>query len=97
VPTLAGMNPVKIYTKSSCPYCVLAKRLFDEKGVRYEEISIEKDPSKRDEMIAAAHGRKTVPQIFIAGRHIGGCDDLYKVEEAGDLDHMLGLGVQPGV
>ncbi|HYH99063.1 glutaredoxin 3 [Hyalangium sp.] len=91
------MNPVKIYTKSSCPYCTLARQLLDEKGVRYEEISIERDASKRDEMIAASNGRKTVPQIFIAGRHVGGCDDLYKLEEAGDLDPMLGLGVQPGV
>jgi glutaredoxin 3 len=98
VPTLAGMNPVKIYTKARCPYCIRAKQLLDEKGVNYEEIGIDGDASKRREMIAAANGRSTVPQIFIAGRHIGGCDDLYELEEAGQLDHMLGLeGAQPGV
>ena len=92
------MNPVKLYTKSTCPYCVRAKRLLDQKGVRYEEIDIGQEPSRRQEMIAAANGRSTVPQIFIAGRHIGGCDDLYQLEDAGELDHMLGLGgAQPGV
>ncbi|MFL5347039.1 MAG: glutaredoxin 3 [Hyalangium sp.] len=91
------MNPVKLYTKPTCPYCVRAKQLLDSKGVRYEEIVIEGDAARRSEMIAAAHGRTTVPQIFIAGRHVGGCDDLYALEDSGQLDGMLGLGVQPGV
>jgi glutaredoxin 3 len=98
VPTFWGMNPVKLYTKSTCPYCIRAKRLLDQKGVRYDEIVIDGDASKRQEMIAAANGRSTVPQIFIAGRHIGGCDDLHQLEDAGELDRMLGLGgAQPGV
>jgi glutaredoxin 3 len=92
------MNPVKIYTKTTCPYCVRAKQLLDEKGVDYEEIVIDGNSSKRSEMIAAANGRTTVPQIFIAGRHVGGCDDLYALEDRGQLDNMLGLsGAQPGV
>ncbi|WP_224245386.1 glutaredoxin 3 [Hyalangium gracile] len=91
------MNPVKIYTKATCPYCIRAKQLLDSKGVSYEEIRIEGDASRRSEMIAAANGRTTVPQIFIAGRHVGGCDDLYMLEDSGRLDEMLGLGVQPGV
>jgi len=92
------MNPVKIYTKSTCPYCLRAKRLLDQRGALYEEIVIDGDASKRQEMIAAANGRSTVPQIFIAGRYIGGCDDLYALDESGQLDHMLGSeGAQPGV
>jgi glutaredoxin 3 len=97
VSTLAPMNPVKLYTKSTCPYCVRAKQLLDSKGVNYEEISIDGNAAKRSEMITAANGRSTVPQIFIAGRHVGGCDDLYALDDAGQLDGMLGLGVQPGV
>jgi glutaredoxin 3 len=97
VSTLLLMNPVKLYTKTTCSYCFRAKQLLDSKGVRYEEIVIDGNAAKRSEMIAAAHGRTTVPQIFIAGRHVGGCDDLYALEDAGHLDGMLGLGVQPGV
>lgn len=91
------MNPVKIYTKSTCPYCFRAKQLLDSKGVNYEEIVIDGDDVSRSEMIEASNGRRTVPQIFIAGRHVGGCDDLYALEDSGQLDSMLGLGVQPGV
>ncbi|WP_224365158.1 glutaredoxin 3 [Hyalangium versicolor] len=91
------MNPVKIYTKATCPYCIRAKQLLDMKGVSYEEIRIDAEPARRSEMIAAANGRTTVPQIFIAGRHVGGCDDLYALDDSGRLDQMLGLGVQPGV
>jgi glutaredoxin 3 len=84
------MSPVKIYTKATCPYCVRAKHLLDQKGVDYEEIPIDGNASKRQEMIAAAHGRTTVPQIFIAGRHVGGCDDLYTLDDGGQLDELLG-------
>ncbi len=97
VPSLVRMNPVKIYTKATCPYCIRAKQLLDMKGVSYEEIRIDAEPARRSEMIAAANGRTTVPQIFIAGRHVGGCDDLYALDDSGRLDQMLGLGVQPGV
>lgn len=95
--TLLPMNPVKLYTKATCPYCIRAKHLLASKGVNYEEIPIDGDAAKRKVMIAEANGRTTVPQIFIAGRHIGGCDDLYALEDSGQLDGMLGLGVQPGV
>jgi glutaredoxin 3 len=91
------MNSVKIYTKSTCPYSMRAKQLLDTKGVQYEEITIDDDASKRREMIAAASGRTTVPQVFIEGRHIGGCDDLMELEDAGQLDAMLGGSeAQPG-
>jgi glutaredoxin 3 len=90
------MSPVKIYVKTTCPYCIRAKQLLDEKGVDYEEIVIDGDASKKQEMVAAAGGRTTVPQIFISGKHVGGCDDLMGLEESGRLDDMLGLsGDQP--
>ncbi|HEX8700834.1 MAG TPA: glutaredoxin 3 [Myxococcaceae bacterium] len=91
------MSLVKIYTKSTCPYSKRAKQLLDTKGVPYEEIVIDVDTSKREEMIAAASGRATVPQVFIAGRHIGGSDDLQELESSGELDGLLGRsGSQPG-
>lgn len=90
MPSLLGMNLVKIYTKATCSYCVRAKQLLDRKGVDYEEIPIDGNASKRQEMIAAANGRTTVPQIFIAGQHIGGCDDLYALDDGGQLDELLG-------
>jgi glutaredoxin 3 len=79
---------VEIYTKFACPFCYRAKALLDSKGVVY----LERDASggaARDDMLARSNGRSTVPQIFIAGRHIGGCDDLYALDAAGMLDPML--------
>jgi glutaredoxin 3 len=83
------MPPITIYTKSWCPYCAAAKDLLDEKGVAYTEIDIERQPDKRAEMIQKAGGRATVPQIFIDGRHVGGCDDLYALEGRGELARLL--------
>lgn len=83
------MNSVVIYTKASCPFCVRAKMLLDEKGVDYQEIDIALQPQFRDEMIAKANGGYTVPQIFIGEQHIGGCDDMMALERQGRLDNML--------
>ena len=83
------MAQVEIYTKTTCPYCVRAKRLLDAKGVQYKEISVDFGGSERQEMLARANGRTTVPQIFIAGRHIGGCDDLMSLQYDGKLDEVL--------
>jgi glutaredoxin 3 len=83
------MPPVKIYTKPWCPYCIAAKELLNEKGVSFTEIDIMGKADKRDEMIAKARGRTTVPQIFIGDRHVGGCDDLYALDSRGDLDRLL--------
>lgn len=80
---------VVIYTKVYCPYCVRAKALLDSKQVRYEEIRIDEDPSKRPEMIEKANGGYTVPQIFIGSNHIGGCDEMMALEAAGKLDQLL--------
>ena len=79
---------VLVSTKSWCPYCARAKALLRGKGVVYTEVDVEAVPERRDEMIAAS-GRRTVPQIFIGARHIGGCDDLHELDAAGGLDPLL--------
>lgn len=72
------MTEVIIYTKSSgCPYCITAKKLLEREGLVYEEIKIDENPEKRDEMIERSGGRRTVPQVFINGKHRGGSDDLH--------------------
>ena len=82
------MKPVVIYTTPICGFCTAAKRLLDSKGVAYEEIDVMTDSAKKQEMMKRA-GRHTVPQIFIDGSHVGGCDDLYALERSGKLDPML--------
>jgi glutaredoxin 3 len=84
------MAKVEIYTKAFCGYCFRAKRLLDGKGVEYEEYDITMGGPKRAEMIDRAHGRTTVPQIFIDDAHIGGSDDLAEAERSGKLDTLLG-------
>ncbi|MDA8229908.1 MAG: glutaredoxin 3 [Magnetospirillum sp.] len=86
------MPEIEIYTTKVCPYCVRAKRLFDKKGVSYREIDVTDDHALRDAMVARAGGRQTVPQIFVGGVHVGGCDDLYALDAAGGLDPMLRAG-----
>lgn len=83
------MAKVEIYTTSSCGFCVRAKRLLELKKVAYEEISIDRGGEPRAQMLQRASGRSTVPQIFIGGTHIGGCDDLMALEMDGKLDAML--------
>jgi glutaredoxin 3 len=83
------MSKVVIYTTSSCPYCIAAKRLLTQKGVSFEEIGVDGDPGGRSKMSERAGGRRTVPQIFIGESHVGGCDDLYALEQAGRLDALL--------
>lgn len=83
------MQPVEIYTTPSCGYCQAAKRLLTKKGVPFAETDVSRDPAKRQEMTRRANGGYTVPQIFIGGRHVGGCDDLHALEAAGKLDPML--------
>jgi glutaredoxin 3 len=83
------MPEVEIYTTPICPYCVRAKSLLDKKGVAYKEIDVAADPAIRDAMIKRAGGKRTVPQIFINGHHVGGSDDLYALERKGELDQIL--------
>jgi glutaredoxin 3 len=83
------MKPVEIYTTPTCPYCTAAKRLLSNKGVSYTEIDVSRDPVQRDAMTKRAKGGRTVPQIFIGGQHVGGCDDIHALDHAGKLDPML--------
>lgn len=83
------MSSVTIYARVGCPYCDMAKDLMRRKDVSFEEIDVGRHPDRKPEMIERAGGRTTVPQIFIDGRHVGGCDDLYALEEAGGLDTLL--------
>ncbi|GAB1479202.1 glutaredoxin 3 [Paracoccaceae bacterium] len=83
------MKPVEIYTTPTCPYCLAAKRLLTRKGVAFAEIDVSRDPSLRIAMTERAGGRRTVPQIFIGGTHIGGSDDLHALDHDGKLDPML--------
>ncbi len=83
------MPKVEIYTKATCPYCVRAKLLLQKKGVEPDEIGVDFGGEKKQEMIQRAGGRMTVPQIFINGKHVGGCDDLFELESTGRLDEML--------
>lgn len=82
------MPKVVVYSTGSCPYCIMAKRLLDRKGVPYEDVRIDKDPSRRAEMIKKS-GRTSVPQIFINERHVGGFDDLSVLDMEGELDNLL--------
>lgn len=84
------MKPVEIYTTPLCGYCHAAKRLLTSKDVKFTEIDVSGDPEKRAAMVERAGGRRTVPQIFIGGTHVGGCDDLYELDGAGKLDPLLG-------
>ena len=80
---------VEIYTWRSCPFCIRAKQLLDRKGVSYIEHAIDGDEAAREAMAVRAGGRRSVPQTFINGHHVGGCDDLYALERSGELDGLL--------
>lgn len=83
------MASVVIYTRQFCGYCSAAKALLESKGVDYVEHDATGKPELRAEMIQKAQGRSTFPQIFIDGRHVGGCDDIHALDRAGKLDPLL--------
>ena len=83
------MQKATIYTKMLCGYCYRAKALLASKNVEFEEIDITMNGKARDEMIARANGGYTVPQIFIGDTHVGGCNELYALENEGGLDALL--------
>jgi glutaredoxin 3 len=85
---------ILVYRTAWCPYCSKALALLEAKGVAFEEIDIGEYPEQREEMIRRS-GRRTVPQIFIGERHIGGCDDLHALDAAGGLDALLAPGTDP--
>jgi glutaredoxin 3 len=84
-----SMSKVEIYTTPWCPYCHAAKALLDDKGVAYEEIDVS-DPQMRQAMVERAHGRRTVPQIFVGATHVGGYDDMAALDRRGRFDPLLG-------
>ena len=79
---------VVVYLAGWCPYCQRARSLLSKKGVQVREVDVDDDPRLREEMIARS-GRRTVPQIFIGEKHVGGCDDLLALDERGELDRLL--------
>ena len=85
------MPEILIYTSNFCPYCIMAKRLLDKKGVSYTEINVEAQTGLREEMMRKTN-RRTVPQIYIGDLHVGGFDELYALEQQNKLDALLGLG-----
>jgi glutaredoxin 3 len=85
------MTQITIYTTNACPYCMMAKNLLARKGVKFDEIDVSYDAAKREQMMQRAGGRRTVPQIFIADTHVGGCDDLHALDAKGGLDPLLAL------
>jgi glutaredoxin 3 len=84
------MSKVVMYSTQVCPYCVMAERLLKSRGVEtVEKVLIDRDPARRQEMMTRTGGRRTVPQVFIGERHVGGYDDLSALDRAGDLMPML--------
>ncbi|NYS25559.1 glutaredoxin 3 [Rhodobacteraceae bacterium 2376] len=83
------MQDVEIYTSPLCGFCHAAKRLLKAKGAEFSEINVLTNPGRKPEMIQRAGGARTVPQIFIGGVHVGGCDELYALDDAGKLDTLL--------
>jgi glutaredoxin 3 len=82
------MPKIIIYTSKICPYCIMAKRLLDQKGAKYTEINVDETPGQREEMMAKTK-RRTVPQIYIGDTHVGGFDELYALERQKKLDGLL--------
>ena len=83
------MKTVRIYTTPICPYCARAKSLLTKKGADFEEVDVFMDAGARAEMEAQTGGARTVPQIFIGDTHVGGCDELYELDQDGKLDPLL--------
>jgi len=83
------MAQIEIYTRPMCGFCTAAKRLLKSKGVAFVEYDGWKEPARKDEMIQRSNGGRTFPQIFVDGKHIGGCDDIMALERSGKLDPLL--------
>ena len=81
---------ITMYSTGWCPYCDRARALLERKGVAVQEVKVDEDTASRDLMLRRSGGRRTVPQIFIGDRHVGGFDDLYALDKAGELDKLLG-------
>ncbi len=91
MPDAPAAAEVVVYGTARCPYCIRARALLDRKGISYDDIRLEQQPERRQEMDRLSN-RRTVPQIFIDGVHIGGSDELHELEYTGKLDGLLGTG-----
>jgi len=80
---------IEIYSGDFCPYCMQAKSLLKKKSLEFTEYNVQKDPKRRTEMLERTAGARSIPQIFINDRHVGGCDELYALEKKGELDSWL--------
>jgi len=87
---MSAMPNIVMYSTAFCGYCQRARNLFERKGVEVREIKVDEDPKERDIMLQRSGGRRTVPQIFIGERHVGGFDDLAALDRSGELDKLLG-------
>lgn len=87
---MSAYPPVLIYSSNFCPFCVRAKYIFQQKSIPFEEINVDTDSAQRQLMMQKS-GRRTVPQIWIGERHVGGCDDLMALQRSGELDRLLGI------
>lgn len=85
------MARIEMYVTPTCHYCMRAKALFEKKGVTWETIDIRKEPARRKEMLERTEGRRTVPQIFIDGKSVGGFDEIAELDRKGELDPLLGI------
>jgi len=83
------MTTIEVYSGNFCPYCIRAKILLKKKGLEFVEYNVQAEPERRDEMLRRSGGARTVPQIFINNRHVGGCDDLYALERRKELDSWV--------
>ncbi len=83
------MKEIIIYSRETCPFCIQAKNLLQAKNVSYQDIDVEKNPEKMEEMIKKAEGETSVPQIFVDNKRIGGCNELYALEDKGELDVII--------
>lgn len=87
---VTGTPDIVVYSTAWCGYCDRAKALLERKGLVYRDIRVDEDPAERQAMLARTGGRRTVPQVFIGDRHVGGFDELYALDKAGELDTLLG-------
>jgi len=83
------MSKIEIYSGNFCPYCIRAKSLLKQRGLSFTEYNVQAEPDRRMEMLERASGARTIPQIFINDRHVGGCDELYALDRKGELDAWL--------
>ena len=87
---MSSSPEVVMYSTTWCPYCERARALMHRKSIAFHEIKVDENPSERETMMARTGGRRTVPQVFIGDRHVGGFEELYAIDKSGELDSLLG-------